>query len=452
MAAALLSPASPLPRSSSSAVHPRSKGAAGAAGCAPPSRRRAVSCSCAPDSWSRGLERRQLVLSGLVSSFAIVLPITVAESCAAATEVDDDGVKMAMLVDETNAYSFLYPVQLPGKKTSFRWVESRKSERYSSAAPLSQGGEPDKLFAADARQRIVSERLDMINNAVISVSIGPPSSRFLPSKDKTTWAAKNVADCVLSDKSSLKVTTSQRMAESSVLDAHTEDVDGEPYWYYEYIVRKSPTKSVGFVHSPFFSLGFLYSLNASTLSKQWESSSYFRGQRQDPSADAATRPGYRRDRGGRKRLTAQKRKEIKEAFDLFDTDGSGTIDARELNVAMRALGFEMTPEQIQQMIAEVDKDGSGTIDLDEFIHMMTDKMGERDARDELHKAFRIIDQDGNGKISDMDIQRLAIEAGEHFTLDEVREMIQAADENGDGEVDLEEFMKMMKRTGFGTGY
>ena len=36
-----------------------------------------------------------------------------------------------------------------------------------------------------------------------------------------------------------------------------------------------------------------------------------------------------------------------------------------------------------------------------------------------------------GKISDMDIQRLAIEAGEHFTLDEVREMIDAADEDGD---------------------
>jgi len=268
MAAAILSPASSLPRSSSSAVHPRSKGAAGVAGCAPSSRRR-ISCSCAPDSWSRGLERRQLVLSGLVSSFAIVLPITVVESCAAAaTELDNDGVKMAMLVDETNAYSFLYPVQLPGEKTSFRWVESRKSERYSSAAPLSP----------DARQRIVSERLDMINNAVISVSIGPPSSRFLPSKDKTTWAAKNVADCVLSDKSSLKVTTSQRMAESSVLDAHTADVDGEPYWYYEYIVRKSPTKSAPepnlFRHNVACTAerdGFLYSLNASTLSKQWES-------------------------------------------------------------------------------------------------------------------------------------------------------------------------------------
>ena len=42
-----------------------------------------------------------------------------AESYAAA-ELDDD-VKMATLVDETNAYSFLYPVEMPGKKSKFRW-------------------------------------------------------------------------------------------------------------------------------------------------------------------------------------------------------------------------------------------------------------------------------------------------------------------------------------------
>ena len=31
--------------------------------------------------------------------------------------------------------------------------------------------------------------------------------------------------------------------------------------------------------------------------------------------------------------------ELREAFDLFDTDGSGTIDTKELQVARRALGF-----------------------------------------------------------------------------------------------------------------
>lgn len=100
----------------------------------------------------------------------------------AVMETDED-VKMNTQVDEVNAYSFLYPVELPGKKFSFKWyfsslhynllflsvltcclctswllmstrlelvtykllsyysvsrVESRKPERYSSAAPLSR--------------------------------------------------------------------------------------------------------------------------------------------------------------------------------------------------------------------------------------------------------------------------------------------------------------------------
>jgi len=49
------------------------------------------------------------------------------------------------------------------------------------------------------------------------------------------------------------------------------------------------------------------------------------------------------------------------------------------------------------MIADVDKDGSGAIDYEEFEHMMTAKIGERDSKEELTKAFRIIDQDRNVK-------------------------------------------------------
>lgn len=154
-------------------------------------------------------------------------------------------------------------------------------------------------------------------------------------------------------------------------------------------------------------------------------------------------------RGRHHGLTQQKKQEIKEAFELFDTDGSGTIDAKELNVAMRALGFEMTDEQIDQMIRDVDKDGSGAIDFDEFVHMMTAKIGERDSKEELTKAFRIIDQDNKGRISAADIERIAKEVNESFTPREIREMIQDADLDGDGEVDMEEFMRMMKRTSYG---
>ena len=52
----------------------------------------------------------------------------------------------------------------------------------------------------------------------------------------------------------------------------------------------------------------------------------------------------------------------------------GTIDAKELKVAMRALGFEPKKEEIKKMISDIDKDGSGTIDFTEFLEMMTSKM------------------------------------------------------------------------------
>ncbi|KAK9083672.1 hypothetical protein Scep_030143 [Stephania cephalantha] len=73
-----------------------------------------------------------------------------------------------------------------------------------------------------------------------------------------------------------RVTSAQRLAESSILDTHTTKIDGEPYWYYEYFVRKSPTSSVQesniyrhYVAATAERDGYLYSLNASTLSKKW---------------------------------------------------------------------------------------------------------------------------------------------------------------------------------------
>ena len=56
---------------------------------------------------------------------------------------------------------------------------------------------------------------------------------------------------------------------------------------------------------------------------------------------------------------------------------AGSIDAKELKVAMRALGFEPKKEEIAKMIADIDKDGGGTIDFQEFLGMMTAKMVRR---------------------------------------------------------------------------
>ena len=41
------------------------------------------------------------------------------------------------------------------------------------------------------------------------------------------------------------------------------------------------------------------------------------------------------------------------------------------------------------MIADIDKDGSGTIDFEEFLQMMTAKMGERDSKVRIFKSTGI---------------------------------------------------------------
>jgi centrin-1 len=145
-------------------------------------------------------------------------------------------------------------------------------------------------------------------------------------------------------------------------------------------------------------------------------------------------------------LTEEQKQEIKEAFDLFDTDGSGSIDAKELKVAMRALGFEPKKEEIRKMVQDADKEGTGKIDFAEFLEMMTAKMAERDPLEEIKKAFRLFDSEERGKISFKDLKKVAKELGENMTDEELQEMIDEADRDGDGEINEEEFIRVMKKT------
>ena len=154
-------------------------------------------------------------------------------------------------------------------------------------------------------------------------------------------------------------------------------------------------------------------------------------------------------KGGRDAVTARpgipewQMQELREAFDLFDTDGSGSIDTKELQVALRALGFDSKKEKVRKMIADIDLDGSGTIDFEEFVEMMTGKMGDRDSPEEIRRVFKLFDDDETGKISFRNLKRVARELGENMTDEELQEMINKADLDGDGEVNEEEFMRIM---------
>ena len=47
---------------------------------------------------------------------------------------------------------------------------------------------------------------------------------------------------------------------------------------------------------------------------------------------------------------------------MFDKDGSGNIDLYELRDAMRALGLNMSKDEVKALMATIDTDNNGYID------------------------------------------------------------------------------------------
>ncbi|KAK2194517.1 bifunctional EF-hand domain pair/EF-hand domain/EF-Hand 1 [Babesia duncani] len=148
----------------------------------------------------------------------------------------------------------------------------------------------------------------------------------------------------------------------------------------------------------------------------------------------------------RRELTEEQKTEIKEAFQIFDTNSMGKIDAKELKVVMKALGFDPTKEEIRSIMSKYDKHGGGTIDYQDYFSVMSTKMMERNPMEEMVRAFKLFADPSTGTIGFKDLKRVGEELGEVITDDEIKEMINEADRDGDGVINEGEFLKIMKKS------
>ena len=148
----------------------------------------------------------------------------------------------------------------------------------------------------------------------------------------------------------------------------------------------------------------------------------------------------------RRALTNEQKAELREAFELFDTEQTGQIDYHELKVAVRSLGFNMKKSEALLLVEEYDSAKRGTIGYDDFVEIAAVKIASRSPEEELEKAFSLFDEDSTGRISLRNMRRIAKELGENLTEDELQAMIDEFDVDKDGEISLDEFTAIMKST------
>ncbi len=168
-------------------------------------------------------------------------------------------------------------------------------------------------------------------------------------------------------------------------------------------------------------------------------------------------------------LSEQQQAQIKEIFDLFDTDGGGSIDCREKDAALYALGFQPTfdtklplPDERPQDGAAASKDSCSdtvkedtnqTITLHEFTQMMKGEQVVRNPLDAIWGAFAELSSGADQNLANTEAGLVTLEglrrACDKYDVklnnDELNLIISDCDTDGDGAVDKSEFLRVMNQ-------
>lgn len=142
---------------------------------------------------------------------------------------------------------------------------------------------------------------------------------------------------------------------------------------------------------------------------------------------------------------------LKEAFNSYDTDKSGTISIKELKDALsaetqksrNALKFGKTRgifqnRETKELLDQMDLDGDGQIDYHEFL-VATMKTKHWYTHERLALAFQRLDNDNSGYLEREEV--LDALGGKDNRL--ANEIVDKFDADGDGKISFEEFKDMM---------
>eukprot|EP00298_Acanthocystis_sp_HF-20_P021317 c275_g1_i1.p1 GENE.c275_g1_i1~~c275_g1_i1.p1 ORF type:complete len:148 (-),score=65.54 c275_g1_i1:4-447(-) len=140
------------------------------------------------------------------------------------------------------------------------------------------------------------------------------------------------------------------------------------------------------------------------------------------------------------KLPEKRRKELEDAFSIYNKKGDGSISASELEKVFASLGFANATDQLEGMIKKVDTNQNGTIEFDEFCEVMSKAQADLDSS--LKAAFDVIDVDKDGFITKEELSDGMKKLGMHLTSAEIDELIKQADADGDGKIGFEDFKTM----------
>ncbi|KAL3940097.1 MAG: hypothetical protein SGARI_001123 [Bacillariaceae sp.] len=138
-------------------------------------------------------------------------------------------------------------------------------------------------------------------------------------------------------------------------------------------------------------------------------------------------------------------------FEALDTDGSGSIDAEEIESLLRALNIPVTPEVLSSIVTLLDTDLDGGVSKQEFVnfykcHVLAHMMNEKvDLHEMAHEMFEMFDVDHSNDISLSEFKDIIDNFRVGFTVDEIGYLVNELDDDRSGTIGEEEFLDLLKK-------
>eukprot|EP01097_Dermamoeba_algensis_P000408 TRINITY_DN1141_c0_g1_i1.p1 TRINITY_DN1141_c0_g1~~TRINITY_DN1141_c0_g1_i1.p1 ORF type:complete len:144 (-),score=41.41 TRINITY_DN1141_c0_g1_i1:103-534(-) len=135
--------------------------------------------------------------------------------------------------------------------------------------------------------------------------------------------------------------------------------------------------------------------------------------------------------------------EIAECFDVFDKDKDKKITAEELGTVIRALGKCPLQSEVAAFVKEAGGENA-LIDLRSFKDFYNKtKRKPSDLERDMREAFKALDKEGNGLISEAELRQILMNLGEALEPYEVDSLLRSVDVGSDGEIRFDTFVDLL---------
>ncbi|KAL6055753.1 Calcium-dependent protein kinase [Balamuthia mandrillaris] len=134
-------------------------------------------------------------------------------------------------------------------------------------------------------------------------------------------------------------------------------------------------------------------------------------------------------------LSAELQQRVKQVFDRFDTDGTGSFTAERLGECLAALGYNFTDKALKIFVKLVDANGNGAVEFSEFLPLFGYLVV-------MDMAFDALDDNKSGSFDRKQLGIALEQLGYKFSKKQVQALFVMADQDDSGEVEKAEFQTL----------